>query len=159
MVIKSKRFVLSLLTEADATYRYLSWFDDSKAKEFISYKSSSLDELKNYIKAKNNDPAAILLGIFTDGEHIGNIKYEPIDLVNKTATMGILLGEAQWRGKGVAAEVISISADYLAKHFHTETIILGVDKGNTPAISAYKKLGFEISEQTDHGLFMKKSLL
>ena len=83
MVIKSKRFVLSLLTEADATYRYLSWFDDSKAKEFISYKSSSLDELKNYIKAKNNDPAAILLGIFTDGEHIGNIKYEPIDLVNK----------------------------------------------------------------------------
>ena len=159
MQIKSKRFVLSLLTEADATYRYLSWFDDSKAKEFISYKSSSLDELKNYIKTKNNDPAAILLGIFTDGVHIGNIKYEPIDLVNKTATMGILLGEAQWRGKGVAAEVISISADYLAKHFHIETIILGVDKGNTPAISAYKKLGFEISEQTDHGLFMKKSLL
>lgn len=159
MQIKSKRFILTLLTEAHASNRYLSWFDDSKAKEFISYTSSSLDELKKYIKTKNEDPAAILLGIFADGEHIGNIKYEPIDLVNKTATMGILLGEAKWRGKGVAAEVISTSADFLAKNLHIETIILGVDKGNIAAISAYNKLGFEISVQTDHGLFMKKSLL
>jgi RimJ/RimL family protein N-acetyltransferase len=151
--------MLKLLTEAHASHRYLSWFEDSKAKEFISYTTSSLDELKDYIKTKNANPASLLLGIFADGEHIGNIKYEPIDLVNKTATMGILLGEAQWRGKGVAAEVIPASADYLAKNFHIETIILGVDKGNTPAVSAYNKLGFEISEQTDHGLFMKKSLL
>jgi len=159
MQIKSKRFILKLLTEAHSSHRYLSWFEDSKAKEFISYTSSSLDELKDYIKTKNADPASLLLGIFADGEHIGNIKYEPIDLVNKTATMGILLGEAQWRGKGVAAEVIPASADYLAKNFHIETIILGVNKGNIPAVSAYNKLGFEISEQTDHGLFMKKSLL
>ncbi|GAA79455.1 GNAT family N-acetyltransferase [Pseudoalteromonas sp. B131b] len=159
MIIKSERFTLRLLTEQCASRRYLSWFKDSKTKEFISYTSSSLSELKDYIATKNADSTCLLLGIFAGDEHIGNIKYEPIDLVNKTATMGILLGEIQWRGKGVAAEVISASAEFLVKSQGIESILLGVDKGNFPALTAYKKLGFEISQQTDKGLLMKKSLL
>ena len=43
-------------------------------------------------------------------QHIGNIKYEPIDFQAATATMGILTGANDWRGKGVGPEVIKGSA-------------------------------------------------
>ena len=115
-MIKSKRFTLKRLTEEDASNRYLGWFEESNTSAFISYTSSSVKALKDYITTKNADPTCLLLGIFADEEHIGNIKYEPIDLVSKSATMGILLGETQWRGKGVAAEVISASANFLPRY-------------------------------------------
>jgi len=42
----------------------------------------------------------LFLGIYTleSQEHIGNIKYEPIDLKCGIAIMGILIGEDKWKG-------------------------------------------------------------
>ena len=47
---------------------------------------------------------------------IGNIKYEPVNSEIGYAVMGILIGEADLRGKGVAAEVLSESVAWLYRH-------------------------------------------
>ena len=77
------------------------------------------------------------------GEHIGNIKYEPIDIEEHQATMGILIGEENWRGRGVATEVINKSAIWLQENLTINKILLGVDVGNIGAIRAYEKSGFK----------------
>ena len=70
-----------------------------------------------YIKSRENREDVLFSAIFTDdGQHIGNIKYEPIDLENKNATIGVLIGEREWRGKGVAIEVIKACNQYLHKN-------------------------------------------
>ena len=56
--------------------------------------------------------------------------------------MGILIGEAEWRGKGVATEVLLASAEWLCNNRNIQQIILSVSRSHTAAIRAYKKVGF-----------------
>lgn len=150
----TSRFTLRTLTKLDATTRYLKWFDDKMSKQYIAYSSTSVDELANYIESKNASTECLLLGIFHENEHIGNIKYEPISQVKNEATMGILIGEPQWRGRGVASEVITASASYLKNNHSIKTIILGVDSRNHSAIKSYEKLGFKTFDVREHGISM-----
>jgi [ribosomal protein S5]-alanine N-acetyltransferase len=86
------------------------------------------------------------LGIFvrTDGTHIGNIKFEPIDEREGYAVMGILIGDASWRGKGVTTEVLEPSTAWLAEHRGIREVVLGVERDHSAAIHAYEKAGFRI---------------
>ena len=148
VIINTERFQLKSLTTKDVTEKYLSWFNQSKEIEkYISFaqKCEGIDSLMQYVKDKKDREDVLFLGIFCSlGQHIGNIKYEPIDLKNKTATMGILIGDKEWRGKGVASEVIKISGKYLKNNYGIKYIDLGVDKSNARAISAYEKINFKI---------------
>ena len=159
VIINTERFQLKSLTTKDVTEKYLSWFNQSKEIEkYISFaqKCEGIDSLMQYVKDKKDREDVLFLGIFCSlGQHIGNIKYEPIDLKNRTATMGILIGDKEWRGKGVASEVIKISGKYLKNNYGIKYIDLGVDKSNARAISAYEKINFKIIEENNTGFKMQ----
>ena len=102
--------------------------------------------LQQYISSKSNLDNILFLGIFNklNNEHIGNLKFEPINVNEGYAIMGILIGEKLWRGKGVAAEVLTESFKWLKKNKGIKCIVLGVNKKNYAAIRAYAKVGFQI---------------
>ena len=108
--IETKRFLLRSLLKDDVSASYLSWINGSGSSAYIEYagQDRTLEELRIYVLQKSGEKSALFLGIFTLDtlQHIGNIKYEPVDFHNKTAMMGILVGEESWRGRGVAQEVI-----------------------------------------------------
>ena len=142
-LISTTRFTLKPLTLNDVTDRYASWLSDATSGKFISARFYG-PELKKYVSERSNRGDVLFLGIFNkiDGLHIGNIKYEPIDSQQCYAVMGILIGDAAWRGKGVAREVILASATWLHKNKKIDQIVLGVSKSNKIAIRAYQKVGF-----------------
>jgi len=154
MNISTKRFQLRTLAIKDVTERYLSWFSDTEYIEF-SPKRTNMDELIQYIESRENREDVLFLAIFTDdGQHIGNIKYEPIDLENKNATIGVLIGEREWRGKGVAIEVVKACNQYLHKNHGIERIDLEVNKYNKHAMHVYQKIGFQFSGEAGNGFGM-----
>ncbi len=146
--INSARFVLRSLCEHDASERYLGWLSDAATARFIisAGTAKDLSELKAYLRERCERPDILFLGIFERGSglHIGNIKYEPIDVHNRYAVMGILIGEAAWRGKGVAGEVIATSAEWMRDSLGICEIVLGVEVDNLAAIAAYENCGFKI---------------
>ena len=152
--IRTPRFFLRRLKRHDATSRYSAWLDEQQSG-FIqaSRQTHSIEDLRQYISDRMEREDVLFLGIFNQEsmEHIGNIKFEPIDYIYKTAVMGILIGESSWRGKGVAVEVIKSSADWLHHEMDIQTLTLGVDAENTAAIRAYEKSGFKLthSEHSD----------
>ena len=162
MIINTERFQLKSLTTEDVTEQYLSWFSGSEEVEkYIDFakKEADIDELVQYVSDKENREDVLFFGIFTNsGDHIGNVKHEPINLKDKTATMGVLIGEKEWRGKGVAPEVVKASSEYLGKTYGVRYIYLGVERSNIPAVSAYKKMKFEIVEEYDDGFKMRLDL-
>ena len=162
MIINTKRFQLKSLTTKDVTEKYLSWFNGSKeVVEYIAYAKTNADinKLRQYVKEREDREDVLFLGIFTDSEqHIGNIKYEPINLKDKSATMGILIGNKEWRGKGVATEVIKDSGKYLKENYKIKYIDLGVNKDNIAAVSAYKKMKFKVIKKTDHDFMMRLNI-
>ncbi|GAA0815532.1 hypothetical protein GCM10009111_13990 [Colwellia asteriadis] len=142
MKISTHRFYLRELTENDVGSRYLSWLQDKETAEFITYKQKNLDELTLYVKTNLLAKDVLFLGVFckcTD-EHIGNLKFDKI--INHSAVMGVLIGQANWRGCGVATEILPASIEYLYREMNIDSVYLGVERDNTPAISVYDKVGF-----------------
>ena len=145
--MESERFFLRTLIEDDVNARYLEWINGSDKSQYINYtnQNRTVDEVSTFVTERVNSDTVLFLGIFVreSGEHIGNIKYEPIDFEEHQATMGILIGEENWRGRGVATEVINKSAIWLQENLTINKILLGVDVGNIGAIRAYEKSGFK----------------
>ena len=143
-MIATERFVLRPLTPDDASERYSRWFDD--AAFIVAARSPhGVADLRSYIEEREGRDDVLFLGIFTraGGEHIGTIKYEPVDRGQRYAVMGIFVGEPAWRGRGVAAEVIRASSLWLRDRYGIDTIVLGVERENAPAIKAFGRIGFK----------------
>ena len=92
--------------------------------------------------------------IYVDGQLVGemNFQIDPGHLYKKeagTAWIGIGIGEASVRGKGVGAKAMQ----YLEKQIQEQKLArieLGVFEFNTIAIKLYKKMGYqEISRMDD----------
>jgi|688.fasta_scaffold892256_1 ribosomal-protein-alanine N-acetyltransferase len=160
-VISSERCYLRRLGVNDDLRNYLYWMQTPSNNPFILSASLSynLTELKNFIYICNNRTDIILLGIFTnnDNVHIGNIKFDDINLLNKSATLGILIGDKKYRGKGVAREVIMASVSWLQDSYDIKTIRLGVNPDNLSALNLYLKLGFMIIEETKMGGYVMEA--
>ncbi|RHW75965.1 GNAT family N-acetyltransferase [Colwellia sp. RSH04] len=140
--INTQRFYLRELTEKDVGPRYLSWLQDNITSKFITYRQDNINDLKAYVRAHLLASEVLFLGVFckeTD-EHIGNLKFDNIN--NGQAVMGILIGEPDWRGRGVAKEILPASMDYLHNKRKVDLVYLGVGKKNIPAILAYEEVGF-----------------
>jgi ribosomal-protein-alanine N-acetyltransferase len=142
-----ERFILKTLKVHHVTDEYLSWFDDGDTKKYINYKISQCakDDLKDFVREKDLRNDVLFLGIFDKFtmQHIGNIKYEPINFEEANATMGILLGASDWRGKGVGPESIKGSALWMKENWGITKFFLGVDCENVAAVKAYNKIGFK----------------
>ncbi len=144
--IETDRFVLRVLEETDASEKYVSWLKDPIVNQYLETRDTTLAELKNYIKEKNESPGCLFFGIFDkeNNNHIGNVKLEPIDFAKSCATMGIIIGERNYWGKGVATEVVKAIVSFAFEYLGIKEVNLGVISENKAAIKVYEKSGFEI---------------
>jgi len=147
VIIPTERFILRSLTAADATQRYANWFDDPDLASHINAARSphEVSDLRHYIIDKLRNPSVLFLGIFLRGDnlHIGNLKFEPVDIRERHAVSGIMIGDRHWRGKGVAKETLEASAIWLNTVLGIEELALGVTHDNIAAQRAYLKAGFK----------------
>lgn len=103
-----------------------------------------IEDLRTYIESKSEDPDILFLGIFrqSDSQHVGNIKFEPIDRKQKFAILGIFIGDVDSRGTGVGTEVLMACGRWLKENWGIQQLILGVEAANPAALRAYQKVGF-----------------
>lgn len=145
--IEGEKIYLKYLDEGkDATQEYCDWLNDPEINKYLETKEATVEELERYIEDKNNDPNCLFLGIFLkeNNKHLGNIKLEPIDFDNKKATIGILIGDKEYWGKGIGNEATKLLVSYAFNSLHLKEINLGVISENKAAIKVYKKAGFRI---------------
>ena len=144
----SKRFYLRELTVKDATPLYLSWLNDVHSRRFIAFRQDSIEELQQYIQSHIEEPQTLFLGIFCrmTKVHIGNVKFFFSAPNREEFSMGIMVGDKNWQGKGVAGEVLSLLSLYAKEHYGSKKMILQVEIANASAVRAYEKLGFKVTE-------------
>ncbi len=142
--MESERFFLRTLIEDDVNARYLEWINGSDKSQYINYtnQNRTVDEVSTFVTERVNSDTVLFLGIFVreSGEHIGNIKYEPIDFKKSYAIMGILIGEKNWRGRGVAAEVIIKSSTWLHEKYGVRQLYLESILGTYGLLERIRKL-------------------
>jgi ribosomal-protein-alanine N-acetyltransferase len=144
-VLETKRLIIRQLSCLDKIDNYHSWMR-SKSNLFIESVNSNVskEDLYKYIDEKNSSDTALLFGIFDKEtkKHIGNGKFEPINFLQKFTVLGLFIGDVEFRGKGLAKEFIHCCFKKVLLPMNVDRILLGVDKENVNAISAYSKAGF-----------------
>ncbi len=138
------RVILRVLDDHDATIEYANWLNDPEVNKYLETRETTIAELKKYIQEKLQSPACLFFGIFSKMEntHIGNVKLEPIDFERKIGTVGILIGNKEYWGRGIATESIELLSRFAFDTLHLEKLTLGVIRENVAAIRAYEKCGF-----------------
>ncbi|MDD4286959.1 MAG: GNAT family N-acetyltransferase [Candidatus Peribacteraceae bacterium] len=144
--LEGTRVFLRVLTEADASQEYVQWLNDPVVNRYLETRSATTEKVKEFIREKNESEDALLLGIFwkESGVHIGTIKLEPIARDKGEATLGILIGNREYWGKGAATEATNLMTGYALSELGLREITLGVIPENEAAIRVYKKCGFTI---------------
>jgi len=140
------RLIIKNLTISNVNYNYLSWLKDKNNSKFIvnSSRVYTMKNLIDFVKEKITDNNILFLGIFDllSNLHIGNIKFEPINSIEKYVVMGILIGDDKFKGKGIAKEVIYNTFVFLHEKLGITSMLLGVNIKNISAVKAYRKMGF-----------------
>jgi RimJ/RimL family protein N-acetyltransferase len=140
--IVSENYLLRPLLPQEVGQDYLDWFEDESVKKFIMNRPQSIDELKTYVQEHYERDDSLLLGIYSDELHIGNIKFEPISPKKGTAIFGVIIGNSSFRGKGLLQELFPLMSKKLNEVFNIDKIYLGVEPDNVRAIKSYEKCNF-----------------
>lgn len=143
--IDGTNIYLKILDKENATEEYCDWLNDPIANKYLETRQATVSDLKKYVTEKFEAGDCLFFGIFwkENNKHIGNIKLEPIDFTDKKATLGILIGDKNFWGKGIGTETVNLIADYAFNDLKLGEVNLGVISENKPAIRLYEKCGFK----------------
>jgi len=144
--IHGKTIFLRPLTPEHATEEYASWINDPEVNKYLDTRSATIPELQEFIGRYTENENALLLGIFwkENGEHIGNVKLEPIAWETGEAELGIMIGNKTYWGRGAATEATNLVTRYAFDDLGLRAVTLGVVPGHKAALRVYEKCGFTI---------------
>jgi RimJ/RimL family protein N-acetyltransferase len=158
-IIRTERAVLRPLAESDVGQSYLNWFSDPEVGRFIEAARvpQTIESLRSFVRVRLGRPDVWFHGMFVgnDEQFVGTIKCEPVDVTTRTAVMGILIGAPDWRGVGLAGELMPAVALALRDCLGIEHVDLGVHRENRRACRAYERIGFRTVGETDAGFRMR----
>ena len=85
---------------------------------------------------------------------IGAVGLESINRTDRTATLGIFIGDKDYRSKGYGTEVIRLILDYGFNYMNLHSIKLSLLSANERALKCYKKCGFKEAGRTRQNRFI-----
>lgn len=145
MTLKGGKVTLRPIKLDDAA-RFVKWLKDEEIRKFLSAnpKGVNLKKEKEWIgsltkKKKSEKHFAIDT---KENIHIGSLALY-LNLKNKSAALGILIGDKNYWGKGYGAEATRLLLNYGFAKLQLHRIELGVYDYNKRAINLYRKLGFK----------------
>lgn len=144
--IVGKRIYLSPPSMEDVEI-YTKWMNDRSVTDGIQNTSSicTLERERKWIENSNTKENTFNFAIVEKEKDqlLGNCGIYKIDPIDRTATLGIFIGEEEKRNQGYGAEAISLLLDYGFNILHLHNIHLSVFSFNERAIACYKKIGFQ----------------
>jgi len=113
-------------------------------------------QLRDYVKMVLDDPRNHFFAIEDrqSGMHVGNIKLGPVDEKNRMGDIGLLIGNKNFWGKGIATESIQLLTSHAFVALKLNKITAGAYLENIASIRAFRKAGFMI-EGIRHSHYQK----
>lgn len=140
----TQRLSLRSLSKDDATQTYCDWLNDPETNRFLEarFTNHNTENLSLYIENTNASPCDLLLGVFSDHAHIGNVKIGPIDSHHGHAPIGLFIGDQAARGKGYATEIIQAATGYAFNNLGLYKIVAGCYASNIASHKAFIGSGY-----------------
>jgi len=145
-VLETDRLLLKPLNKSYLSQNYVDWMNDGEVNRYLeSGGDYNFKKLNEYLMEVERNPKYFWAIILKEiNKHIGNIKIDPIDPDDFFGEYGIMIGDRNEWGKGIAKEASEKVINFCFNTLNLKKISLGVKKNNFSAISLYRKLGFAI---------------
>jgi len=145
------------LQREDLNTRYLSWLSDPEVTRYLEAGTFPLTmrDLEKFYDEVTGSRNQVILAVADkkSGQHIGNVKLGPIHWVHRSATLGILIGDKKFWGKGAGLEATRLMVEYGFDRLNLRRIDLGVFADHDAAVRCYEKVGFKLEGRMRESLF------
>ena len=143
---ESSRITLREFDDSMITNSYLGWLRDPQINQYLlkPNRESTLQDIKGYVQTLRDSGCDYFLAILLKEQqrHIGNVRLGPFDVASGTCQFSMMIGDAEWHGKGLGTEVVEAAVKLCFTTLHFRKIFLEVVDENTAAIKVYEKNGF-----------------
>lgn len=125
--------------------KYTEWLNDFETTDYTgrSHRILTLEAEKKYLEEKQNENGVFAIVDIVEDKLIGTVGLHNIDGVNRTATLGIFIGDKEYRSKGYGTEAIRLILDFGFNYLNLNNIKLDLMEFNERALKSYKKCGFK----------------
>lgn len=149
---------LFLLESEHATPSYVNWLNDPRINRFLEsrFTTHTLEGTREFVRQCRADATTLFLGIRShalDGRHIGNVKLAPIDSRHGLGEIGIIVGEPDAWGRGIATGTLTILKGIAQRQLGLRKLTAGVYASNVGSRRAFEHAGF-ILEGTRRAHFL-----
>ena len=124
--------------------KYAVWANDQEVSEYLNFASSSISlEAERIILDRISKEHNYAIVDSETDELIGSMGLMSINHINRTAELGIFIGNKAYWSKGYGTEAMCLLINYAYQKLNLHNIILNVYSYNERAIKAYEKVGFK----------------
>lgn len=141
--IVGERLYLSPMSAEEAE-KYTRWMNDLDTTYNLTTapKIISLAAEKEMLESLQREGYNFAIVQKENDELTGNCGLMNVDLVQRTAELGIFIGEKKHRGKGYGTEAARLLLDYAFNLLNLHSVYLRVRSFNKAGQQCYRKLGF-----------------
>jgi RimJ/RimL family protein N-acetyltransferase len=154
------------LTDIDAGY--LRWMNDPEVNQYLESRFHPLtrQDLEAFVTKMQTAPDNAFFAIVARDadKHVGNIKLGPINRTHRTADIGLLIGEKDHWGRGIATEAIHLVTEYGFGTLNLHKLTAGCYSCNPSSARAFEKAGYareglRREQFQSHGQFVDQILI
>jgi len=124
---------------------YQRWMNDFETTRFLEIQPRPMSleqETAWYEDASSGDGIIFTIYELASGRPIGNCDIQNLNLRNRRAEVGIVIGEGELRGKGYGTEAMQLLADYAFNALNLHSLMLWTYEFNVAGQRCYAKVGF-----------------
>jgi RimJ/RimL family protein N-acetyltransferase len=142
--ITGKKCYLSPMNMNDFD-QYTEWLNDLSTTKYLSLSSVNitLEAEKKALENLSRGHNYAIIDCETD-KLIGTVGLMDMDTTDRSAEIGIFIGNKDFLSKGYGTEAINLLLDYSFNVLNFKNIMLKVFSYNKRAVSCYQKCGFKI---------------
>lgn len=125
--------------------KFTEWLNDFETTDYTGRSAyiTTLEGEKKYFEEKIDRNYNFFIVTLDTDKLIGTVGLENYDGINRTATLGIFIGDKEYRSQGYGAEAIKLILDYGFNYLNLNNIKLDLMSFNERALKCYQKCGFK----------------
>lgn len=145
---KDDQIALFLLTPDIVGENYVRWLKDADVNRYLEsrFDSHDISSTRAYVTAHLTANDALLLGIrwLQADRHVGNIRLSQISAQHSTGEVGVMLGDREAWGRGLATRAILLLNGIARRQIGLRRLTAGCYGSNSRSINAFQRAGYRM---------------
>jgi RimJ/RimL family protein N-acetyltransferase len=123
-----------------------TWMNDTAAARLdFAWRPLDYNAFKSWIEKLSSDTTQVLFAVrrIANPEIVGFVLLKNIQLVHRSAELGIRIGTETDRGQGIGTRAVRLALEYAWNTLNLHRVSLATLAHNTRAVASYRSAGFK----------------